>query len=224
MCPSNRLTNTGVDGRHGVDELAGRQYRRVPQLVVPVAAEDPFARGRLLRPVRRCSLANSCGDGAWRKSTLSSCRPPPMKCTCESLNPGRTRAPPASITLVAGPRQAARSAVVPTAATRPPTMATASASGFEGTPVQTLALTMRRSATRAGRQSGRPRPVRRGQAGSVRFSSPPPARGAGRIILWRARGEIVTREPLAGARCVDSPLRPRRLQRGGRLRSLSTRS
>ena len=73
-----------------------------------------------------------------------------MKWTWESLNPGRTLAPPASITLVDGPRQAESADVVPMAATRPPTTATASASGSAGTPVHTLAFTMSRSATMAG--------------------------------------------------------------------------
>ena len=86
-----------------------------------------------------------------------------MKWTCESLNPGKTLAPPASMTLVEGPRQAISSAVVPIAATRPPAMATASAWGCAGTPVQILAFTMRRSATMAGiillRARGRARAV-----------------------------------------------------------------
>ena len=224
MCPSNRFTKTGVAGDTAsmswLVGSAGGFHSWSSQS--PPSTHSPAGVFCTRSPI---SLANSCGDGAWRKSTLSSCRPPPMKCTCESLNPGRTRAPPASRTLVAGPRHAARSAVVPTAATRPPTMATASASGLEGTPVQTLPLTMRRSATTALRarpagrgqsdegkqhQCGSHRHLRRGEPGGLYCGAP----------ARRSWTENRTRVPVRRLAIAATVL----FGGGGRLRSLSTQS
>src|ERR1051325_427375 len=65
---------------------------------------------------------------------------------CASVNPGRRRRPPASITLVDDPRYFSKSFAVPTAAIFPLRIATASAHGCAEFTVYTRALTTRVSA------------------------------------------------------------------------------
>src|SRR5256885_11763248 len=107
---------------------------------------SPFGVCLARSPMRR---ANSSGLVASFNCTASRARPPLTKCTCESLKPGRSSLPSASITRVLGPRQLSTSELEPTATMRSPRTATACAVGLDLSTVQTFALVMMRSA--AGR-------------------------------------------------------------------------
>ncbi len=109
----------------------------------PPSIHSPFGVTFARPPISR---ANSCALVAAFSCTLSNCIPPETKCTCASLNPGRTSFPPASITGVRGPRQASISGADPTATIRSPSTARACAVGNDLSTVQTLPLVMIRSA------------------------------------------------------------------------------
>ena len=115
-CPASVASMSCFVGMFGGVHLVSSQF--------PPRIHSPFGVTFARSPISR---ANSCALLASFSCTLSSCIPPETKCTCASLNPGKTSFPPASITCVRGPRQPSISEAEPTATIRSPRTATASA-------------------------------------------------------------------------------------------------
>ncbi len=85
---------------------------------------------------------NSAGVRASLSWTEARFIPPLRKCTWESMNPGATIPPRASMMRVDELASARISAFDPTAAIRSPVIATASDHGCDGSAVQTIPLTI----------------------------------------------------------------------------------
>ena len=129
--PSTRHTMTGLSGVTSsiswcVGSAAGvhRVSSQFPSLIqAPLPA---FFANSAMR------LRSSAGLAASTSCTPLSALPPERKWTCASLKPGTTRRPLRSMTWQFGPASLRMSAELPTAATRPWSMAMASASGCWG--------------------------------------------------------------------------------------------
>ena len=139
ICPSRRLIHTGVFGvTESIQSRRGSSpphcsWSQFPSVIhAPAGSAAAYC---LMRPM------NSAGVLASRSCTDARPKPPATKWTCESMNPGTTIIPPASMTRVSGRASFFTSALVPTTAMRSPVTASASAHGRLESPVHTRALT-----------------------------------------------------------------------------------
>jgi hypothetical protein len=148
MWPSSRVTHTGLFGV--TESIQSRRGSSPPQSSwsqLPFVIHAPGGSVFAYSPMRR---ANSRGVFASRSCTDARPNPAERKCTCESMNPGTTIIPWASITRVADVTDLRTSALDPTTVIRSPLIAIASAHGRRESPVQMRALTTARLIASAG--------------------------------------------------------------------------
>ena len=133
---ATRITPLG-EGRYRsrFEELHGRAAPPLMSADFCVCLVDAAEAKALMRAM------NSDGVFASRSCTAARPKPPSMKWMCESMNPGTSIIPRASITRAFGPASFRISALDPTAASRSPSTAMASAHGRCGSPVHARALT-----------------------------------------------------------------------------------
>ncbi len=101
------------------------------------AASSAWATAATGRPSTNHCIEVTPSAMAARATPVSAAASPPGSFTCASLKPGMTARPPRSRRADADEARAATSAVVPTATTRSPRRASASAHGFAGSAVNT---------------------------------------------------------------------------------------
>ena len=144
MCPSRRLTQTGLSG-----VTASIQSFRGSSTGVncwwsqsPFRIQRPGPSSRALAAMRAVKSWRLLASRSWM---LFRANPPARKWVWLSMNPGRTSDPPRSTSFVPTPASGLSSDVLPAMKILPSRTATASAQGCPASPVQTLPLTKTRS-------------------------------------------------------------------------------
>jgi len=154
----------------GILSAHARRFQST-MMISPPSIQEPCGRAAAYSPSTR---VKSRGVAALRRFTDASWKPPATKCVCESPKDGINKRPPRSITCVSSSRYLSICSVVPTARMAPSRIATASASGAPGVPVQTTPFS---STTSTGLGLTRHPPTRANDAHSI---AAPTRRSSGR--------------------------------------------
>ena len=138
MWPSSRWIQTGVFGvTESIHSFRGSSPPQFWWSQFPCRIQAPAGIMAACSLMRRTNSSRVLASRSWTEVRP---KPPSMKWTCESMKPGTTIIPFASITRVSGRTSLLISALDPTAVMRSPATRTASAQGRRVSAVHTRAL------------------------------------------------------------------------------------